>query len=260
MASIPRIEELVSYQRAFFAVLAACESRPWGMIWVNPGNPSSHDSNHADVEIVLPSERLPEVLNEVAEWYRERGLQPRLRFFMPPNDAGLVRRAEESGWKSAIQEQTFRAWTSGAGRGELWPVPGLTLSIADSDQLDGLLAVHGEGADAETAFRHRGIWGALSAHPDVDCILARIDGEPAGAFACVWSDGWGSVEDGATRECFRRRGICRAMLCYAQDLAIERRAAGLYLYHVEEAPGRIYAAVGFQSVATVRQASLWLEG
>jgi hypothetical protein len=259
MTAIPTIDSLISLQRAFFAVLAAGEPRPWGVIWANPGNPNSHDSNHADLEIALPPEQLPGVLNEVAEWYRARRLQPRLRFFIPPNDDNIVTRAQAAGWKSAIQEQTFRAWPSSAARGELWPVPGLTLSVAGPDQLDGLLAVHSEGADAETAVRHRGVWGALSAHPDVDCLLARIDGEPAGAFACVWSNGWGNVEDVTTRERFRRRGICRAMLCYAQDLATKRRASGLYLYHVEEAPGRIYAAVGFQFVATVKQASLWLE-
>jgi len=259
VATVPTIDGLISLQRAFFAVLATAESRPWGVIWANPENLTSHDSNHADLEIVLPPEQLPGLLNEVAEWYRGRGLQPRLRFFVPPSDADLVKRAEELGWKSAIQEQTFRAWPSGADRGELWPVPGLTLSVAGPDQLDGLLAVHSEGADAEAALRHGGVWGALSAHPDVDCLLGRIDDEPAGAFACVWSGGWGNVEDVATRERFRRRGICRAMLCYAQELAAKRGGSGLHLYHVEEAPGRIYAAVGFQVVATVHQASLWLE-
>jgi len=260
VATVPIIDELISLQRAFFAVLATDEPRPWGVIWANPDNPNSHDSNHADVEIVLPPEQLPDVLTEVGEWYRARQLHPRLRFFIPPNDADLVTRAGGLGWKSAVQEQTFRAWPSSADRGDRWPVPGLALSVAGPDQLDGLLAVHSEGADADTASRHRGVWGALSAHPDVDCILARIDGEPAAALACVWGDGWGNVEDVATRERFRRRGICRAMLCYAQELAIRRRASGLYLYHVDEAPGRIYAAVGFQFVATVRQASLWLEG
>jgi hypothetical protein len=258
MQAIPTIHELILLQRAFYEVLSTAERRPWGTMWANPENPNSHDSNHADLADPLPAQRLPDVLQEVAEWYRARGLQPRLRFYMPPNDGDLVRRAEELGWKSAIQDQTFRAWPSSADLGDRWPVPGLTLSVVGPDQLDGLLAVHSEGGDAETAFRHRGVWAALSAHPGVDCLLARIDGEPAASLACVWSEGWGNAEDVATRERFRRRGICRAMLCYAQELAVKRGESGLYLYHVEEGPGRIYAAVGFQLVATVRQASLWL--
>jgi len=72
-------------------------------------------------------------------------------------------------------------------------------------------------------------------------------------------DGWGSIEDVKTRPSFRRRGICRAILCHMQRLAAERSAPGLYLYHVEEAPGRIYASAGFEMVAQVLHASVWLE-
>lgn len=257
MQKIPGIEELTSLQRAFHEVLATWEPRPWGVIWANPENPGSHDSNHAYLDGKLPAEQLPAVLSEVAAWYRARNLQPRLRFFIPPNDADLIRFAEELGWRSACQEQTFRAWPSSGARGELWEVPGLTLSVAGPEELEDLLAVHGEGADPETVLRHRQVWASLSRDPRADCLLARIDGEPAASLACIWSGGWGNVEDVATRERFRRRGICRAMLCRLQQLAVERGESGLYLYHVQEAPGRIYAAVGFQFVATVRQVSLW---
>jgi hypothetical protein len=260
MHVIPGVDKLISFQRAFFAVLATAQSRPWGTIWANHENPKSHDSNHADLEVLLLPERLPEVLSEVAEWYGTRSLQPRLRFYMPPNDAKLIRVAEGLGWRSACHEQTFRAWPATADRGELWEVPGLTLGPVAPEQLEDLLVVNNEGADDETAFRHRQVWAALAWDRNTDCLLARIEREPAASLACVWSEGWGNVGDVATRERFRRRGICRAMLCYAQELAIKRKESGLHLYHVEEGPGRIYAAVGFQLVATVRQASLWLEG
>ena len=129
MQAIPTIQKLILLQRAFYAVLSTSERRPWGLIWANPENPNSHDSNHADLEDTLPARQLPDVLQEITESYGERGLPPRLRFFIPPNDAGLVQVAEGLGWKSAIQDQTFRAWPSSADLGDRWPVPGLTLSV-----------------------------------------------------------------------------------------------------------------------------------
>ena len=63
---------------------------------------------------------------------------------------------------------------------------------------------------------------------------------------------------GGTRERFRRRGICSALLRHLQVMAAERGAAGLYLYDSDEAPDRIYARAGFQLVAQVRSTQLVL--
>ena len=52
----------------------ACE-RPWGMMYHNPDNPDSYDSNHA----LIFRDRvtaLPAVLREIADFYLSRGMPP----------------------------------------------------------------------------------------------------------------------------------------------------------------------------------------
>lgn len=260
MQSLPTIESLLSRQRRYYEILSAQEPRAWGTMGANLQNPTSHDSNHAFVNIKLTAARLPEILAEVKEWYSARNLQPRLRFFMPPNDLQLVHLAESLGWKSASQEETWRIWPCTSGCEPPNEVEGLVMKFVGAEALEDILAIHNEGAEADTAFRRRQVWNALSNSSHAECLLGYINGEPAASFACVWNGEWGSIEDVETRACFRRRGICHALLRTLQQHAVTRRAAGLYLYHVEEGPGRIYANVGFQELAKLLPAHIWWEG
>jgi len=259
--SLPTIDQLMRLQRAYYEAISTWERRPWGMIGLNLDNPTSHDSNHAYADTRLTPAQLPEVLNDVAAWYAARAggeIEPRLRFHVPPNDPQLVSLGESSGWKSDQIEQTWRAWPTAAGHEQPAQVPGMTLSVVGSDSLDALLAAHDGALEPDVAHRRRGVWSALSASDRVNCLLAQIHGDPAAALACVWNAEWGSLEDVYTRRRFRRRGICSAMIRHMQALAVDRGAAGLYLYDNEDAPDRIYARAGFELVARPRQAQLWL--
>ncbi|MBN1458727.1 MAG: GNAT family N-acetyltransferase [Armatimonadetes bacterium] len=90
-------------------------------------------------------------------------------------------------------------------------------------------------------------------------MLAYLDGDPVAGLSCVWSQDWGSVEHVQTREQFRRRGICTAMLRFMQARAAESGAQGLYLYDTIDDADRIYAREGFRLVARPSQVHLWRE-
>jgi ribosomal protein S18 acetylase RimI-like enzyme len=257
MLSLPTIEELLTRERAYYEVLSECARRQWGVIGLDANNPSSPHSNHAYADVRLTPDQLPAVLNEVADYYTANGIEPRLRFHIPPNDPGLNRIAEERGWRTRLQEEMWRAWPSEAGWHEAPQAAGLTLCVVGPEALDALQAVATEGADSLTATARAKRWAALIRNRETDCLLARIHGEPAALLACVWRDRWGCVEGVRTRERFRHRGLCTAMICHIQRLAAERGAAGLLLYTEVHAADRIYERAGFELVRRLRRASIW---
>jgi hypothetical protein len=257
MVSLPTIEELLTRERAYYEVLSHCERRSWGVIGLDADNPTSPHSNHAYVGARLRLDQLPSILDEVAEYYGANGIEPRLRFHIPPNDPALIRIAEEQGWNTRLQEENWRAWPSEAGRQKAADMAGTTLCVVGPEALSALLAVATEGADCQTAVARAKRWAALSRHRDTDCLLARIQGEPAALLACVWRDRWGCVEGVRTRERSRQQGLCTAMIGHTQRLAAQRDAAGLLLYTEVQAADRIYASAGFELVSRLCRVSMW---
>jgi hypothetical protein len=256
MTALPTVEELLHRQRRFYQVISAWERRAWGAIAMNPGNPHSHDSNHAYLDGPLPVDQLPMVLSEVVKAYAPAGIEPRLRYHVPPNPRELAGHAAAFGWEADHVAETWRAWPADVTSEPALDVPGLVVSLAGSEDIERVLLVHSEDADEADAVRHRKVWLPLAGDEATDCVIAHISGEPAAGLACVWNGEWGAVESVRTREQFRRRGICTAMLRFVQSLAVERGSQGLYLYDSDEAPDRIYARAGFEMVARLRETQL----
>jgi hypothetical protein len=257
MSPLPGIAELVQRQRAYYEIVSTWERRPWGVLGVNSENPQSHDSNHGYLEARLAADALPAVLGEVSACYLARHTEPRLRFHIPPNTPELTERGQAMGWNAEQMDETWRAWPVERDHEEPAAVAGMTVSLVGREALEEILAVDSEGVDEATAFRKRGVWSALGSDDATQFLLARLDGEPAAGLACIWRDNWGAIENVRTREPFRRRGICSAMIRFMQGHAAGRGGAGLYLYDSEEGPDRIYARAGFELVGRRRQVTLW---
>jgi len=259
MQVLPEIGYLLRLQRAYYAAISTWESRPWGMVGLNATNPHSHDSNHAYISRQVDAEAFRAILMEVQEFYAGTGIEPRTRYHAPPNELALSETARALGWTSNVEEERWRAWSAGdpcAGPPE---IEGLALSVVGRSELEDILIVQNEGADGPTAERRRQVWLRQVASPSVQCVLACLDGEPVAGLSCVWSEKWGSVEHVQTRERFRRRGICTAMLRFVQARAAERGVKGLYLYDTIDNADRIYAREGFRLVARPSQVHLWRE-
>jgi len=260
MPVTPTIGELLRLQRAYYEAISTWEKHPWGVIGLNIHNPDSHDSNHAYIDRQVDASELVAVLSHVATAYGTKGIEPRVRYHMPPNCEGLEEHAKAAGWDVHIEGETWRAWPAEDGHERAPEVPGLTLSLASRHERGELLAVCNEGVEESAAHRHTRVWTALLESDGADCLVARVEGEPAAELACVWRDGWGSVEHVETREGHRRRGVCTAMIRFMQALAVSRGEKGLYLYDTIENADRIYAREGFRLISRPRQVHLWREG
>lgn len=259
MQALPELDHLLRLQRSYYEAISTWEPRPWGVIGLNTANPHSHDSNHAYISRRLDADAFGTILAEVDEFYAAAGIEPRARYHVPPNELALEEVARALGWSSNVEEERWRAWPVGDPFGAPPEIEGLTLSVVGASALADILVVHNEGTSEATAFRTRGVWRGLTASANVECLLARIEGEPAGALCSAWRDGWAQIEGVETRARFRRRGTCTAMLRFMQARAVQRGANGLYLYDTIDNADRIYATEGFRLVARPSQVHLWRE-
>jgi len=257
MPVTPTISELLRLQRAYYEAISTWKRHPWGVIGLSGHNPDSHDSNHAYIDRQVDAVELAEILRHAAAYYGTKGIGPRVRYHIPPNSEGLEESARAAGWSVHIEQETWRVWPTDDGRETAPEVPGLALSLARCHEHKELLAVRNEGVDESTAYRRTGVWTSLLKSDATDCLIARVEGEPAGGLACVWRDAWGSIEQVATREAYRRRGVCTAMIRFMQALAASRGERGLYLYDTIDNADRIYAREGFRLVARPYQVHVW---
>ena len=102
------------------------------------------------------------------------------------------------------------------------------------------------------AFRdHRPVTDEEVARFDAPALLARVDGEPAGAVQMTHpEDGLSEIVGVAVGERFRRRGIGAALTAAMAREAFLRGAATAFLAPGDPAAGRVYARAGFKPALT----------
>jgi hypothetical protein len=256
---LPTLTELIALERGFFRAITDCQPRPWGEITRNDQNPDSNDSNHAYISNPLTVGQFSQVLDEVRAFYRHAPASPHVRYYTAHAPVNLLETAAEKGWQTRVEESTWRAWLASSVPGVAPHLSELTIHHPITKaEIEACHLVRGE-ADPVSNSRHRQTWEHLIRSPNVTPLLARLDGEPAAVLVVVWLDGWGDVDAVETRQQFRRRGVCTALLRFAQRLAVGRKCDGLTLYDIEEGPDRVYARAGFELIGKTQCAMAWRE-
>lgn len=243
-------------ENAFFADFARVERRDYGLLYYQPDNPLSHDSNHA---VILDlSADLAAAVGDIATFYQAQGLEPRLYSSFVAGDGALLRpHLERRGF--AFREQPLRWFVlddapappdpRAAGGLEVRRVRVLTKGLRE--------LIHSEGPVpwTEHVLRHHLPCEGLH------LLVGYVDGLPVTMASLKEMDGLARVDDVLTHPFYRRRGYARALL--AALVAYHRRLTPqpLYLYAEEPSAIRIYEGVGFvEQVLPVDQWSAWLPG
>ncbi|MBN1458728.1 MAG: hypothetical protein JXA57_04275 [Armatimonadetes bacterium] len=158
MQAPPEIDYLLRLQRAYYEAISTWEPRQWGAVGLNTANPHSHDSNHAYISQRVDTDAFEAILTEVKEFYSGTGIEPRARYHAPPNELALEETARALGWSLNVEEERWRAWPVGDPFGKPPETQGLELSVVGTSELEHILIVQNEGADAPTAERRRQVW------------------------------------------------------------------------------------------------------
>jgi GNAT superfamily N-acetyltransferase len=139
------------------------------------------------------------------------------------------------------------------------PVPGLTVSVPDSDAEFRTLAQvqhtaygePGEPGDGELG------WLRWTAHGGGAVALARVDGEPAGGGAAsISAEGLSELAGIAVADAFRRRGVGATVSAVLTATALDHQREAVWLEPAEEAVERVYARIGYRRVTEKLNISL----
>ena len=216
--------------------------RPWGMMYHNPDNPDSYDSNHA----LIFRDRvtaLPAVLREIADFYLSRGMPPII--YQSILDDGwfgeIAGELSAAGFRSWQEEQRWMVLTEGSAiRAE-----------ADVRRLDTWtddLATHlyeAAGEPWEIAVAKRQL-----ENPNTLYFAAFVDDKPVGAiYGHVNDEGICRIDYLLVATAHRGKGLGRA-LTHAFVTHCRRGRIPCALWPDGDTPERIYLEAGFRSVGS----------
>lgn len=216
--------------------------RPWGMMYHNPDNPDSYDSNHA----LIFRDRvtaLPAVLREIADFYLSRG--------MPPI---IYQSILDDGWFGEIAGELFAAGFRSWQEEQRWMVLTEDSAIraeADVRRLTAWtddLATHlyeAAGEPWEIAVAKRQL-----ENPNTLYFAAFVDDKPVGAiYGHVNDEGICRIDYLLVATAHRGKGLGRA-LTHAFVTHCRRARIPCALWPDGDTPERIYLEAGFRSVGS----------
>ncbi len=173
--------------------------------------------------------------------YRERGRHPRIEL-VAEADPALEARVAAAGFALELRTPLMTATP------ETLVAAGLPPGVA----LEPVGDVRAMRDVQRIAFGdHRPVTDEEVARFDAPALLARVDGEPAGAVQMTDpEDGLSEIVGVAVAERFRRRGIATALTAAMAREAFARGAATAFLSPGDAAAGRVYARAGFTPALT----------
>jgi GNAT superfamily N-acetyltransferase len=224
---------------------ANVEARPWGYLVHEKANPEHWDANTARW---LRADDPAAAIQEVVDFYLDRGLVPRVRLDDLSTPEGAVARLVERGFQCEPKELRLMRW-------EPVPLPpavppeGVTLEVAGLEAVESLarLTVAANGWEGHDWMVRR--LKPLVASPTARFILARVEGEPAAMAGMIEGAGCALVEEVSTHPAYRRRGLGTLVVAHLRHLA----TVPLFLQVSNPEAERIYARAGFQVLGEMKE-------
>ena len=220
------------------------EERPWGLLFFNPDNPDSYDSNHALI-FRSRTDDLPAVLAEITDFYLSRSLHPCI--YQSILDDGWFGEIESdlsaAGYRSWLEAQTYMLL---GPDNAICPSPDVTVRLEPVWQdvfARDIFEAAGEQWEIAVAKRQL-------QNPNTWFFAAWLDNRPAGMiYGHVNADHIARIDYLLVPMAHRCRGIGRALThafvehCKAQHIDCA-------LWPDGETPRRIYEEAGFRYVET----------
>lgn len=173
----------------------------------------------------------PDVVDELIEYYTEKGIEPRIEH-APYADKALTQALEKAGFRVRNFETIFCRSLAGAGEISAPRVPpaGLTIERVDpsDDAMVNLYAKTAVGGffppDFVVPDSYVESVVRMVRHPRTISVAAWLDGAMVGAGAMEIVGEMSALFGMSTKEGYRRRGIQQAVIAYRLNLAREHGA------------------------------------
>jgi len=246
------IEAIVQAENRFPQAFADMVTRDWGILFVTPTIPDSYDGNHA---CVLSRCDDPSVLvAEIASFYEERGLTPRVNYVSAGGDDPGLREALEADGFSVGYEDTMRVFLY-RGPSCVKPNPNLHVERVDRVDTDMLGALTSVGSLRMAMVIQRRVPRANGW-----LFVGRINGQVASVALLERVGGICRVDEVHTAEAHRGKGGARAVVHAMVTYHQENISVPLYLWTDNPVAERVYLEAGFVKVdLSLSNWSAWRE-
>lgn len=228
------IEAEIDFPRDFTNVV----ERPYGLLFYNEEIPESYDSNHARI---LRDDALDAAVADVRDFYRSRGLTPRVYHL---SRLGAGRRLRE-----AVETAGFVV----AGADSRWFVRRLPSTIAPLaavavrrlSEVPPDLAAMVRRSAGERAMK---VLQRRVASQAYHLLCAFADGRPVAVASLQSMGGVARVDDVLTDSSLRGKGYARAVIHHLVGYHAKVMQNTLYLYAENPTAIRIYGEAGFVEI------------
>ncbi len=246
------VDRIVNAETLFPQSFADMIQRPWGVLFVTPTIPDSHDGNHAC--ILSDDLAVPQALRETAAFYRARELTPRINYVSANGDRPALRNALADGGFSFTDTSSDRFYVF-TGPSSIVPNPEHHVRLVRT--------VDAELLDAFTSIRNRRMAKVLQRRllgSSAWLFVAEDAGFPVSIALLEQTGAICRVDEVNTSVRARGKGYARAVIHTLVDYYQERFQVPLYLCTDNPVAERIYVEAGFVGLGTpITSWSAWQE-
>ena len=243
------IDDIIQGEIVFPRKFANVEERDYGVLYYAPDIPDSHDGNHA--HILCPRD-VAGAVADAQDFYRARGLTPRVNHLCQPGGGDSLRTAlQAAGYQFEDQHQVFYVHR---GASRITPNAELSIQRVQSPLPELLSMIElSDGVRAMKVVRR-----SLEC-PDYHLLVGFLNGQPIAMAAVERAGPAVRVDAVLTHKPCRGKGYCRAVI--DELVRYHSRVLGgvLCLYTDNPTAARIYEEAGFEKLdGTIECWSAWL--
>lgn len=231
------MEAIVQAEIRFPETFAHVAERDWGVLFVTPTIPDSHDGNHACA--LNRRGDLAAVVAEIVAFYEGRGLTPRVYYISGDGDSPDLRKALGAAGFTIGHEHAMRLFLY-QGPSRIAPSPDVRVRHVESvgaDMLALLTAI--ENPRMAKVVQRR------ASRADAWVFVGEVDGQVASVALLERVGDICRVDEVHTAERHRRRGCARAVVHAMVAYYHEHIPVPLFLWTDNPIAERIYAEAGF---------------
>ncbi len=243
------IDDIIQGEIVFQRRFANVEERDYGLLYYTPEIPDSHDGNHA---CILHAQDITEAVADAGNFYRTKGLAPRMYHFSQPGGGYSLRQAlQAAGYQFGDHDDLLYVHRRAS---RITPNPELSIQRVQSP-LPELLSM----IEQSNSLRAMKVVRRSLECPDFHLLVGFMNGQPVTMAAVERAGPVARVDEVLTHKPCRGRGYSRAVI--NELVRYHSRVLGGVLCLCTDNPtaARIYEEAGFEKLdGTVECWSAWL--
>lgn len=237
------VQEMLQKENSFYELFAKKLVTDWGILFFNPENPRSYDSNHAHILDIKCN--LKKAVEDIVKFYQKYGITPRIYMSSIVNELEMLRPVLEShGFTIKLVKDTFMLFQ----RDRLKPITsgvGIRTVKRISKSVSALVYSGNDEGWGEWGIK---VWQEAIKNPNFHLLGLFNNGKCMSVASLYLLNSYSRVDDVKTYADFRgHRFGTKLITCLT---AYHSNLSNNYLYLWSDNPVaiRMYANVGFQAL------------